>query len=133
MVTLRRDNQTIPPLKDGEVLIYCDGPAEMKTVYLLCLKGCCNRPFVPYTLRHTALTRLAEKAGGNVFVLAAIAGHSTIAVTQRYVHPQADAMLRVFVGFQQEVGTKMGTSHKPGISKGAENHDLNTEQAIESK
>ena len=53
-------------------------------------------PFVPYTLRHTALTRLGDAAGGNIFALAGIAGHSTIAVTQRYIHPQADAISRVF-------------------------------------
>jgi integrase len=53
-------------------------------------------PFVPYTLRHTALTRLGDAAGGDIFALARIAGHSTIAVTQRYIHPQADAINRVF-------------------------------------
>jgi|HubBroStandDraft_2_1064218.scaffolds.fasta_scaffold537921_2 hypothetical protein len=37
-----------------------------------------------------------EKAGGDVFVLARIAGHSSISVTQRYIHPQADAINRVF-------------------------------------
>jgi integrase len=34
--------------------------------------------FVPYTLRHTALTRLGDAAGGDIFALARIAGHSTI-------------------------------------------------------
>lgn len=52
--------------------------------------------FVPYVLRHTALTKLGEAAGGDVFVLARIAGHSSITITQRYVHPQADAIFRVF-------------------------------------
>ena len=69
------------------------------------------KPFVPYTLRHTALTRLGEKAGGDVFVLARIAGHSSITVTQRYVHPQADAISRVFSS-QLPVGTKLGTVKK---------------------
>jgi integrase len=67
--------------------------------------------FVPYTLRHTALTRLGEKAGGNVFALASIAGHSSITVTQRYVHPQADAIQRVFSS-QSLVGTNLGTPKK---------------------
>lgn len=67
------------------------------------------KPFVPYTLRHTALTNLGEKAGGDVFVLARIAGHSSITVTQRYIHPQADAINRVFAAFQSQVGTKLGT------------------------
>jgi integrase len=52
-------------------------------------------PFQPYVLRHTALTRLAE-AGCDVFTLARIAGHSSITITQRYVHPQADAIERAF-------------------------------------
>jgi len=63
------------------------------------------KAFVPYTLRHTALTNLGEKAGGDVFVLARIAGHSSITVTQRYIHPQAEAINRVF----SQVGTKLGT------------------------
>jgi len=42
------------------------------------------KPFVPYTLRHTALTNLAEKAGGDVFVLARIAGRSSITVKTLY-------------------------------------------------
>jgi integrase len=68
------------------------------------------KAFVPYTLRHTALTNLGEKAGGDVFVLARIAGHSSITVTQRYIHPQADAINRVFAALQSQVGTKLGTS-----------------------
>ena len=67
------------------------------------------KAFVPYTLRHTALTNLGEKAGGDVFVLARIAGHSSITVTQRYIHPQADAINRVFAASQLRVGTKLGT------------------------
>jgi integrase len=67
------------------------------------------KPFVPYTLRHTALTRLGEASGGDVFVLARIAGHSSITITQRYVHPQADAISRVFQASQRAVGTKLGT------------------------
>lgn len=53
------------------------------------------KPFVPYVLRHTALTQLAE-SGCDVFTLARIAGHSSFTITQRYVHPQADAIERVF-------------------------------------
>ena len=68
------------------------------------------KAFVPYTLRHTALTNLGEKAGGDVFVLARIAGHSSITVTQRYIHPQADAINRVFATSQTLVGTKLGTN-----------------------
>lgn len=52
-------------------------------------------PFEPYCLRHTALTRLAE-SGCDAFTLARIAGHSSITITQRYCHPQADAVERAF-------------------------------------
>ena len=53
------------------------------------------KPFAPYCLRHTALTRLAE-SGCDAFTLARIAGHSSITITQRYCHPQADAIERAF-------------------------------------
>jgi len=69
--------------------------------------------FVPYVLRHTALTRLGEAAGGDVFVLARIAGHSSITITQRYIHPQADAISRVF----SQVGTKLGTGKAASENK----------------
>lgn len=51
--------------------------------------------FEPYVLRHTALTRLGENC--DAFTLARIAGHSSITITQRYVHPQADAIERAFL------------------------------------
>ena len=53
------------------------------------------KSFVPYSLRHTALTRLAE-SGCDAFTLARIAGHSSITITQRYCHPQAEAVERAF-------------------------------------
>ena len=78
-------------------------------------------PFQPYVLRHTALTQLAQ-AGCDAFTLARIAGHSSITITQRYIHPQADAIERAFAplatkdvrrmewGKLEEVGTKLGTT-----------------------
>ena len=51
--------------------------------------------FEPYCLRHSALTMLAE-SGCDAFTLARIAGHSSITITQRYCHPQADAIERAF-------------------------------------
>jgi integrase len=53
------------------------------------------KSFPPYTIRHTALTRLAA-AGCDSFTLAKIAGHSSITITQRYCHPQAEAIERAF-------------------------------------
>jgi len=80
-------------------------------------------PFEPYVLRHTALTQLAQ-GGCDAFTLARIAGHSSITITQRYIHPQADAIERAFAPFgaesvasaqgkeNREVGTKLGTAPK---------------------
>ena len=64
------------------------------------------KPFQPYSLRHSALTRRAE-AGCDAFTLARIAEHSSITITQRYCHPQADAIERAF--------SKLG-GHKIGHS-----------------
>ena len=84
-------------------------------------------PFVPYVLRHTALTRLAKATNGDVFALARIAGHSTITITQRYVHTQANTIEGIFARAVKlrsnnqeraddtqntEVGTKLGTVGK---------------------
>ena len=52
------------------------------------------RPFVLYALRHTFLTRLGER-GCDVWTLARIAGHNSIAISSRYVHPSGDAVLAV--------------------------------------
>jgi integrase len=54
--------------------------------------------FVLHSLRHTALTRLGE-AGADAFTIMRIAGHSSITVSQRYVHPSNDAMELAFERF----------------------------------
>jgi integrase len=47
---------------------------------------------VLYSLRHTFLTRLGQ-SGCDVWTLARIAGHASIAISSRYVHPSEDAVL----------------------------------------
>jgi len=42
--------------------------------------------FVLHSLRHTILNRLGE-SGVDAFTIMRIAGHSSIVVSQRYVHP----------------------------------------------
>ncbi len=49
--------------------------------------------FVLHSLRHTMLTRLGE-AGADSFTIMKIAGHSSITISQRYVHPTPEAMER---------------------------------------
>jgi integrase len=47
--------------------------------------------FVIHSLRHTMLTRLGE-AGAEAFAIMKIAGHSSVTVSQRYVHPTPAGM-----------------------------------------
>jgi integrase len=47
-------------------------------------------PFPLYTLRHTCLTRWAPHM--DPWTLAYLAGHRDMAITKRYVHPQADSI-----------------------------------------
>lgn len=50
---------------------------------------------VLHSTRHTALTDLGA-AGAGVFTLMGAAGHSTVEMTERYVHPLSEEMLRAF-------------------------------------
>jgi integrase len=64
------------------------------------------RPFVLYSLRHTFLTRLGE-SGCDAWTLARIAGHSSVAMSTRYVHPSEEA---VFTAVERLGGHKIGHS-----------------------
>jgi integrase len=64
------------------------------------------RRFVLYSLRHTFLTRLGE-SGCDAWTLARIAGHSSVAMSTRYVHPSEDA---VFTAVERLGGHKIGHS-----------------------
>ena len=52
------------------------------------------RAFEIYSIRHTFLTRLGD-SGCDVWSLARIAGHSQISMSQRYVHPEQDAVMNM--------------------------------------
>ena len=71
------------------------------------------RPFVLYSLRHTFLTRLGE-SGCDVWTLARIAGHSSIGISSRYVHPSEDAVL---AAMSRLGGHKIGHSDENAISE----------------
>ena len=66
--------------------------------------------FVLHSLRHTMLTRLGE-SGVDAFTIMPIAGHSSIVVSQRYIHPTLEAVERAFErlqlsGKEQEIELK---------------------------
>jgi len=52
-------------------------------------------PFVLHSLRHTALTRLGE-AGADAFTIMKLAGHSSVTISQKYVHPTPETVERAF-------------------------------------
>lgn len=71
------------------------GHVEPNSIYGQHLKALADskvRPFVLYSLRHTFLTRLGE-SGCDAWTLARIAGHSSVAISGRYVHPSEDKVL----------------------------------------
>jgi integrase len=67
-------------------------PSSLKKQHSNALRLSKVRPFVLYSLRHTFLTRLGQ-SGCDVWTLARVAGHSSIAISARYVHPSEDAVL----------------------------------------
>ena len=71
--------------------------------------------FEPYVMRHTALTRIAPLC--DAFTLARIAGHSSITITQRYCHPQADAIEAAFSKFGNREVVTDGGHHEKQLPK----------------
>jgi integrase len=65
-----------------------------------------DEDFVPHGLRHTFGTRLGE-AGADAFTIMKLMGHSTVTVSQRYVHPSTDALERA-IG-KLSAGASLGT------------------------
>ena len=57
------------------------------------------KDFVIHSLRHTMLTRLGE-AGVDAFTIKLIAGHSSVTVSQRYVHPTPESMSGLLNGWR---------------------------------
>jgi len=71
--------------KDGHI-----NRDTVKKLHYAALVESAVKPFPPYILRHTALTRLALRT--DAFTLAKIAGHSSVIMTNRYVHPELQAI-----------------------------------------
>jgi integrase len=55
--------------------------------------------FVLHSLRHTFGTRLGE-AGADAFTIMKLMGHSSVTVSQRYVHPSPESVERAFERMQ---------------------------------
>ena len=53
------------------------------------------KEFVLHSLRHTFLTRLGE-AGADAFTIKTVAGHSSVTISQKYIHPTGEAVERAF-------------------------------------
>lgn len=95
------------PTRSGHV-----EPSSLKKQHRKALRLSGVRPFVLYSLRHTFLTRLGE-SGCDAWTLARIAGHSSIAISARYVHPSEDAVL---AAVERLGGHKIGHSAKPALA-----------------
>jgi len=71
------------------------------------------------------LTRLGE-SGADAFAIMRIAGHSSVTISQRYVHPSPESLEKAFERLEslqvQMVGTKMGTAAKLPIQEIAANN-----------
>jgi hypothetical protein len=64
------------------------------------------------------LTRLAEAGAG--FTIMKIAGHSSVTVSQRYVHPTPEGMERAFERLQELNTTKAEEAKAEAAAAGAE-------------
>jgi len=91
------------PTRSGHV-----EPSSLRKQHAKTLKGSKVRPFVLYSLRHTFLTRLGQ-SGCDVWTLARIAGHGSIGISARYVHPSEDAVL---AAVERLGGHRIGHSQK---------------------
>ena len=53
---------------------------------------------VIHSLRHTFLTRFGE-AGADAFTIKKVAGHSSVTISERYIHPTPEGQERAFERF----------------------------------
>jgi integrase len=68
------------------------------------------KEFVLHSLRHTCLTRLGE-AGADAFTIMRIAGHSSVTVSQRYVHPTGETVELAFERLEKLNQRALGASN----------------------
>ena len=53
---------------------------------------------VIHSFRHTFLTRFSE-AGADAFTIKKVAGHSSVTISERYIHPTPEGQERAFERF----------------------------------
>jgi integrase len=87
---------------------------RIRRIHVKAVEGGKVRPFVLHSIRHTFLTRLGT-SGVDVWTLARIAGHSSIKVSARYVHPSED---NVSDAISRLGGHKTGHSEPPRLAEG---------------
>ncbi|WP_057034149.1 tyrosine-type recombinase/integrase [Burkholderia pseudomallei] len=81
----------LPHSFDGKVI-----PVKGNTPHAAFRKACKRADIKDlhwHDLRHTAITRLAQKLP-NVIELAAVSGHRSLAMLKRYYHPSATELAR---------------------------------------
>ena len=76
--------------------------------------------FVPHSLRHTFGTRLGQ-SGTDAFTIMKLMGHSTMLVSQRYMHPSPESVEKttgrleslnlLAVGILSGIQTEGGSAH----------------------
>ena len=79
--------------------------------------------FVLHSLRHTFLSRPGD-AGADAFTIMRLAGHSSVTVSQRYVHPTLDACETAFErleAFNRKASVKMESKRSLQTSHHAKN------------
>jgi integrase len=84
-----------------------------------------SKEFVVHSLRHTMLTRLGE-AGADAFTIMKIAGHSSVTVSQRYVHPTPESMERAFERLQNLNAIKFEEAKAEAVAAGMESFRVPT-------
>ena len=86
-------------------------PSALKKQHRKALELSGVMPFVFYSLRHTYLTRLGAECG-DPWKLARVAGHDSIAMSNRYVHPNEESVQIAMEGVgKHKTGYKPQTAH----------------------
>lgn len=105
------------PTRSGHVEV-----SSVRKLHNAALKTSGIRPFVLYSIRHTFLTRLGA-SGLDVWTLARIAGHSSILMSSRYVHPGEvavlDAIERLGAGHGDQVENQLPATISATSERGA--------------